>query len=126
MLVHTYMCTHMQDPMNLGAILRCAFYLGVDRVIVTAKNWLALMYTFLMCWPKPLCPTLAMQLPTHPNCQQGKLWSHGADECTLCQRHGEVPDSKQLEELLWLSPLPGTCYVPLPCCLHPSPPSFLL
>lgn len=26
--------------MNLGAILRCAFYLGVDRVVATAKNWL--------------------------------------------------------------------------------------
>ena len=28
-----------QDPMNLGAILRSAYYLGVDRVIASRHNW---------------------------------------------------------------------------------------
>jgi 21S rRNA (GM2251-2'-O)-methyltransferase len=28
----------VQDPMNLGAILRCAYYFGVERVMVAAKN----------------------------------------------------------------------------------------
>jgi 21S rRNA (GM2251-2'-O)-methyltransferase len=29
---------HIQDPMNLGAILRCSYYFGVDKVIVTSQN----------------------------------------------------------------------------------------
>ncbi|KAL5478040.1 hypothetical protein EMCRGX_G024915 [Ephydatia muelleri] len=28
----------IQDPMNMGAILRCAFFLGVDRIVATFKN----------------------------------------------------------------------------------------
>lgn len=28
----------LQDPMNFGAVLRCAYFLGVDRVVATAKN----------------------------------------------------------------------------------------
>ena len=30
---------YLQDPMNFGAILRVAFFLGAERVIATAKNW---------------------------------------------------------------------------------------
>ena len=46
--------------MNLGAILRCAFYLGVDRVIVTAKNWLVLVTLpmLVMRWLEPYTPSL--------------------------------------------------------------------
>ncbi|KAI1231735.1 hypothetical protein IHE44_0007367, partial [Lamprotornis superbus] len=29
---------HIQDPMNLGALLRSAYFLGVDRVVVTHSN----------------------------------------------------------------------------------------
>ena len=52
--------THVQDPMNLGAILRCAFYLGVDRVIVTAKNWLVVVSLpmLIMRWLEPCTPSL--------------------------------------------------------------------
>lgn len=28
----------IQDPMNLGAVLRCAYFLGVERVVTTAKK----------------------------------------------------------------------------------------
>ena len=34
--VYTYL---LKDPMNFGAILRVAFFLGAERVIATAKNW---------------------------------------------------------------------------------------
>ncbi|NXP31646.1 MRM1 methyltransferase, partial [Leiothrix lutea] len=29
---------HIQDPMNLGALLRAAYFLGVDRVVATRNN----------------------------------------------------------------------------------------
>lgn len=29
----------LKDPMNLGAILRCCYYLGVKRVITSLKKW---------------------------------------------------------------------------------------
>ncbi|XP_056362963.1 rRNA methyltransferase 1, mitochondrial isoform X2 [Oenanthe melanoleuca] len=29
---------HIQDPMNLGALLRSAYFLGVDRVVATSTN----------------------------------------------------------------------------------------
>lgn len=29
---------HVQDPMNMGALLRSAYFLGVDRVVVTHSN----------------------------------------------------------------------------------------
>ncbi|KFP24285.1 hypothetical protein N325_08427, partial [Colius striatus] len=29
---------HIQDPMNLGAVLRSAYFLGVDRVVTTQSN----------------------------------------------------------------------------------------
>ncbi|NXQ36000.1 MRM1 methyltransferase, partial [Alaudala cheleensis] len=29
---------HIQDPMNLGALLRSAYFLGVDRVVATESN----------------------------------------------------------------------------------------
>ncbi|NXD23360.1 MRM1 methyltransferase, partial [Spelaeornis formosus] len=29
---------HIQDPMNLGALLRAAYFLGVDRVVATRSN----------------------------------------------------------------------------------------
>lgn len=29
----------LKDPMNLGAILRGAYFLGVDRVITSGKRW---------------------------------------------------------------------------------------
>ena len=38
-IVILMMCLCVKDPMNFGAILRGAFFLGADRVIATAKNW---------------------------------------------------------------------------------------
>ncbi len=37
--------------MNLGAILRCAYFLGVDRVITTAKKWSVSMLQLVSVLP---------------------------------------------------------------------------
>ena len=44
---HTVSCT--QDPMNLGAILRCAYYFGVERVMVAAKNRYRSCVLYALC-----------------------------------------------------------------------------
>lgn len=38
-------CIYLQDPMNFGAILRCAFFLGAEKVITTAKHWSDIIFS---------------------------------------------------------------------------------
>lgn len=44
----------IQDPMNLGALLRSAYFLGVDRVVTTQRNRYGVCYLLLQllssCW----------------------------------------------------------------------------
>lgn len=66
--------------MNLGAILRCAFYLGVDRVIVTAKNWLVLATLPVLRWLEPTCTWSLLWLRSCPLTPTVSKASSGAME----------------------------------------------
>lgn len=65
-----------QDPMNLGAILRCSYYLGVDRVIGSLKRWFELISSLLACLLTSNIHTLAAALWVQPSARQvQELWS---------------------------------------------------
>ena len=36
--VYVCVCT-LQDPMNLGAIMRVSYFLGVERIVTSLRNW---------------------------------------------------------------------------------------